>query len=581
MYLRINAKVLFIAIYILALPSVFATEGITPQDSIRAILPTLKGEARLQAYSNLCGIAFAQDDSLAELNCLDEYIAEAHKQGNIKEEAFARQSKMVCYYNYDMNDALIAALPSNLSFFASNQQWELYYNSWSLLVDLHIYQNQYQTALQEAKRIYADARNRNNNYGLGVASYCIGDVYHHMQNTKEASIAYAQAIELLSDMDDQTLLMGTYENYSEVLSGAAEYVKLKSITAAWKEKLDLLKKRYEAKGYEVSDLDSKYRYCYLAMAEAEMETGGMEQSLKLLRMAESLTEGNAPIAHLKLLRSYARYYQLQKEYDTALAYNSKRLELNMQGSNSRGLLDTKEQRADILLSAKRHAEAALLYHEIIPIRDSLSSASTAEQLNELRTIYEVDRLILEKKVSKTQLAIVITISGFLLLILLGYIAYTVRLKRKNRILYEKIRRIQQVESQAEQAFKSIPEDTLSKEQVLFRALNNLLTEKQHFTNPKLGRKELADSLGTNTTYLAEAIKACANGMTVTEYLNRIRLVQAGNMLIELPQLPVDAVGEDCGFTSRSTYYRLFRDYYGMSPTEFRNIAKEKSKRAEV
>lgn len=206
--MRTTIKLLLSYILIFSASYVFA---ISPQDSIRALLPTLKGEERLQAYSNLCGIAFAQDDSLVELNCLDEYIAEAHRQGNIKEEAFARQSKMVCYYNYDMNDALIAALPSNLSFFASNQQWELYYNSWSLLVDLHIYQNQYQTALQEAKRIYADARNRNNNYGLGVASYCIGDVYHHMQNTKEASIAYAQAIELLSDMDDQTLLMGTYE----------------------------------------------------------------------------------------------------------------------------------------------------------------------------------------------------------------------------------------------------------------------------------------------------------------------------------------------------------------------------------
>ncbi|MBN1990149.1 MAG: AraC family transcriptional regulator [Bacteroidales bacterium] len=581
MYLGINTKALFIAIYILALPSVFATESITPQDSIKKILPTLKGEARLQAYSNLCGIAFAQDDSLNELSCLDEYIAEAHRQGNIKEEAFARQSKMVCYYNYDMNDALIAALPTNLSFFESNQQWELYYNSWSLLVDLHIYQNQYQTALQEAKRIYADARKRNNSYGLGVASYCIGDVYHHMQNTEEASIAYAQAIELLSDMDDQTLLMGTYENYSEVLSGAAEYVKLKSVTAAWKEKLDLLKIRYKTKGYEVSDLDSKYRYCYLAMAEAEMETGGMEQSLQLLRMAEKLTEGNAPIAHLLLLRSYARYYQLQKEYDTALAYNSKRLELNKLGNNNRGLLDTKEQRADILLSAKRYADAALLYHEIMPTRDSLASASTAEQLNELRTIYEVDKLKLEKKVSKTQLAIVLTISAFLLLILLGYIAYSVRLKRKNRILYEKIRRIQEAESQAEQALRSTPENTLSKEQALFRSLNSILSEKQLFTNPKIGRKELSDSLGTNATYLAEAIKECANGMTVTEYLNRVRLVHAGNMLIEEPLLPVDAVGEDCGFTSRSTYYRLFRDYYGMSPTEFRNIAKEKSKRAEV
>jgi AraC-like DNA-binding protein len=58
-------------------------------------------------------------------------------------------------------------------------------------------------------------------------------------------------------------------------------------------------------------------------------------------------------------------------------------------------------------------------------------------------------------------------------------------------------------------------------------------------------------------------------------------VYAGNLLLEASEISIDAVGEDSGFSSRSTYYRLFRDYYGMSPSEFRMISKEKYRKTVV
>ncbi len=64
-------------------------------------------------------------------------------------------------------------------------------------------------------------------------------------------------------------------------------------------------------------------------------------------------------------------------------------------------------------------------------------------------------------------------------------------------------------------------------------------------------------------------------MTFSDFINRYRLRHAATLLSSQLDLNINEVGEKSGFPSRSTYNRLFRDFYGMSPSEFRAIAKEK------
>jgi transcriptional regulator GlxA family with amidase domain len=40
-------------------------------------------------------------------------------------------------------------------------------------------------------------------------------------------------------------------------------------------------------------------------------------------------------------------------------------------------------------------------------------------------------------------------------------------------------------------------------------------------------------------------------------------------------LTIEAVAIDSGFGSRNTFYRLFRERFGLTPVEFRNFACEK------
>jgi transcriptional regulator GlxA family with amidase domain len=44
-------------------------------------------------------------------------------------------------------------------------------------------------------------------------------------------------------------------------------------------------------------------------------------------------------------------------------------------------------------------------------------------------------------------------------------------------------------------------------------------------------------------------------------------------LLATTDSPVGLIAEQCGITNRSTFNRLFRDQYSMSPTEYRQAAR--------
>ncbi|MCD8183894.1 MAG: helix-turn-helix domain-containing protein [Bacteroides sp.] len=59
------------------------------------------------------------------------------------------------------------------------------------------------------------------------------------------------------------------------------------------------------------------------------------------------------------------------------------------------------------------------------------------------------------------------------------------------------------------------------------------------------------------------------------YMRTMKLEEARRMLDRHPELTIEATAFSCGFNIPSTFYRLFRKQYGISPTEYRKIAKEK------
>lgn len=548
----------------------------TPADSIRKEMKHLKGEKLLQAYHNLCRLAAAEDNMGYELRCIREYLAESLRQKDKEAEAQARVTQLYCYYNYEMTDSISYYLPEVLSAMKKNGTWDYYYNAWNVLIESYLYEDKVQTALLEAQKMYADARKRKSNYGLGTSTYGMACIYQTMGRFREAEKTIEESIAALSKVDEISQLLSAYNVLGETLDGLRKYEKLRKKCSEWKAVIDKYKNEALRKGYTPS-LNGRYLYCTLAIAVAELETGHYDRAKELLQLADKYAEERKAVARFKLLQVKARYYAATKQYDRAIACNNENIGIMTAAGDSVSLLTVQMQQADLYTQAGRYKEAAELYSLVIPHKDKLRNTELAKQLDELRTIFEVDKLTLRNEVITTRLYLSLIIVALLLATVVLYIIYTRRLRRKNRALYDSILLYRKAERDMETATRLVPEEELDREGKIYRQLCELMQKEKVYKDTELNRDILSKRIGTNAVYITNAVRKYADGATVNEFINGYRLRHAASLLTNNPDLNINEVEYRSGFNSRATFNRCFRAFFGMSPSEYKAVSKEKKK----
>jgi AraC-like DNA-binding protein/ligand-binding sensor protein len=90
---------------------------------------------------------------------------------------------------------------------------------------------------------------------------------------------------------------------------------------------------------------------------------------------------------------------------------------------------------------------------------------------------------------------------------------------------------------------------------------------EHQAN-ELSLGEVARAVNTSTFYFCKMFKR-STGLNFTDYLSRVRIEKAKNLLIN-PNLRVSEIAYEVGFQSLTHFNRVFRKLVGESPTEFRS-----------
>lgn len=535
-------------------------------DSLYQLLPSLSDASRLQTYYYLAQLTGSGQDADAELKAINDYMHEAQKQQKIEHEGLTRSMKMMYFFNYDQDDSLHIQKSEHLDFLKKHQLWSFYYNTWLTIINQHLHKGRIQSGLREARQMYADAHAEKIAYGRATAAYCMGKAYQSLSREEEAEKALIESISLLKEESDISLRAMGYRLLTQVLLEEKKHEQAIFYAREWEECLNNYRKQMEAKGQSM-DMNGSYLYCHLAHTDGLMGLLDLEEAEIALKAARQCADGRKQVALYALWDVEARFAELQEKYDTALQYASLNYTLLSEAGDRVNALAVNEVRARLLLKTGNNEAAATAYQEIIAQQDSLRNISMGAQLDDLRTIYEVDRITAEQKQTKIQLWLFILLCVFFIISTVSYFIYSKKLQLNNKELYRQIEeRTNAQEEIIRLKFNQLKKDT-QENLTLFDRLEKEMGEQKIYLQKDLSLDMLAERLNTNRTYLSDCIKnGC--GKTYSTYISDLRLHAAIKLFERESGLSVTEVSEQVGYSTYTSFYRAFSKRYGINPSEY-------------
>ena len=572
----------------LALP-VLAQNNLQHQkDSLRQVIEHSEGIDKLRSYNRLYYLYMSEiaDDQKMDtlLMLLNRVEAEAIKQGNAEMQGMVYGNAIIAHINRSEHDKVIEKAPAYLDFYIENGLWKFYYQIHMQLITAYNLKGEYESAVEEGEKMYARAKERKDKAGMATALYATGIIYNSQDRWKEEEKCFRECIGLLWEVSGyDNILTQSYAFLCMVLRAQNRYDDLLQLVPEYEKAIARFEK---ASGRAQPEARGNL---YIALMNTYIDIREYDKAEPYLAKIEGLI--NNDISRFELLRARALILQSHGDYGKALAAIDSAMTRTPESDFNRNSL--RRIKMQILARMGRYREADGLLNEIIATNDTLKNVDVNARFDELRTQYEVEKHIAEKERNFHYLLFALAICLVLALLLAGAFYYNRTIALKNRKLYERIKeqdRLADELSRLENArqSESSPKDSGKKagatelfassgeQQNLVIRLQEYLLSDDNLSNTDINRDDIISALGTNKNALTDAVKS-VTGKSPMEYMRTLKVEEARRKLDSHPELTIEAIAFSCGFNIPSTFYRLFRKQYGISPTEYRKMATSKEK----
>lgn len=540
-------------------------------DSLRNKVQESQGKDKIEVLSLLARLDSRGRD-------YDKWVKECRQQNDVVALSFA-YAEWANYLNnmYPDTDSVLVFARKVMPEIEGEQTCIAYYIVYSVVVNHLIYTGDIKEAQIQVNTMLRSARESHNALAQAVAYYSQGRILYSLRQYKDAIDTFRKGLDLCPPHKHQSTV-ALLSIYGELKSWLIDsYIQLGNYKEADEacHSLNELLNSMEQNGHK--DIIGRLPVRGLSLqALSCIRQGKIDEAEQLIRNCDELMLPEIS------MRWYADFYKARyelsaskKQYLDAIAD----LEICMQNT----LKYTPEyyfflkKKAELLPYIGRGQDGIKLLAHYIDASDSIERKDIARQAYEIRAEYKVDDLSAENSRVMWMLVICAVMCVILIILIVMYMYHNRRLRSKNRKLVENLHKLDQMggvkafyewsvdEKKTEYDDTEIAEE----ERQLYGKIVTYLSVENRFAETQISRDTLAAALGTNRTYIANAIKKCT-GLAVNEYVNMLRLEYARKLLVERPDDSITLISEEAGFGSVRNFNRLFVTKYAVSPTEYRN-----------
>ena len=120
-------------------------------------------------------------------------------------------------------------------------------------------------------------------------------------------------------------------------------------------------------------------------------------------------------------------------------------------------------------------------------------------------------------------------------------------------------------SKKEETVEEVP---AMKEDLMSRIIK-LMEEDEMFRQKGLTKADVAKALGTNVSYVSACINAQL-GKSFPDFVTGYRIRHAQMLMKRYPDMLMTEVGDESGFSNEQSFFRSFKAFTGVPPTEWKN-----------
>lgn len=421
-----------------------------------------------------------------------------------------------------------------------------------------------------------------------------GDLYRNMGVLNKSYECLQEAISLLSGISnaEAKFLLSHCMGY---LMGY--YISDRKPQKAWEVGLQrekLLRSLESRTDVDVHVLDRHKGFFYSKMAYLSYQVKNPQMAKKYADMFYSTVFSTTSMGQLEI-----NDFLLESgDYHSVLVH-SKAYFAELDASDSLNViyLRTLYQSGKAYSALGKYSDAYNAMMQAYDIRNKMRVNIERNQILDLTDVtdavsreYELEKAAYHMKMQRRIIIGLVCFMMFLLLLFVGLWRALIVIRRKNLKMAELILELDDQRNRvlakhsfldpevevdtddkglSEKQGTDVSSEVVPEDEQLFLKFDQQVKEQKLYLDYQLTRDDYARLMGVDRNRFACILKLFTDGENLSGYLNDLRLEFSVGLFRNHPDWPISKVAEESALPSSSTFYRLFKDKYGISPNSFR------------